>query len=75
MYYFQSLFQKKFCWGVSISENEVKTQWMVKATLNYRNFISKIKKGEVGPSYVPRRCVRKMDGALVKCRVYYEIRK
>ena len=53
MYYFQNLFQKKFCCNVSISENKVKTQWMVKATLNYRHFISKIKKGGVRPGYVP----------------------
>ena len=52
MYYFQSLFQKKFCRDVSNSENKVKTQWMVKAALNYRNFISKIKKGGVRSGYL-----------------------
>ena len=53
MYYFQNMFQKKFCCNVSISENKVKTQWMVKAALNYRNFISKIKKKGFRPGYVP----------------------
>ncbi|XP_049410558.1 uncharacterized protein LOC125873731 [Solanum stenotomum] len=46
-------FKKKFYWDVSISENEVKRHWMVKAALKYRNFISKIKKERVRPGYVP----------------------
>jgi len=53
MYYFQNFFQKIFYWDVSISENEVKRHWMVKAALKYRNFISKIKKEGVRPGYVP----------------------
>ncbi|KAH0643646.1 hypothetical protein KY289_034620, partial [Solanum tuberosum] len=46
-------FKKIFYWDVSISENEVKRHWMVKAALKYRNFISKIKKEGVRPGYVP----------------------
>ncbi|KAH0682564.1 hypothetical protein KY290_023730 [Solanum tuberosum] len=46
-------FKKKFYWDVSISESEVKRHWLAKATIKYKNFISKIKGGGIRPGYVP----------------------
>ncbi|KAM3265457.1 hypothetical protein P3L10_002451 [Capsicum annuum] len=37
-------FKKNFYWDASVSEVLVKQQWMKKATLFYKNFISNIKK-------------------------------
>ena len=69
--YFLNFFQKMFCWDVSISENEVKTQWMVKATLNYRNFTSKNKK-RVRPCYVQKDIWERL---MEHCRSVESIRK
>ncbi|KAH0652584.1 hypothetical protein KY289_030262 [Solanum tuberosum] len=45
-------FKKKFYWDSSTNENAVKRQWEIKASLRYRDFISKIKKNGTNPGYV-----------------------
>ncbi|KAH0744602.1 hypothetical protein KY290_032595 [Solanum tuberosum] len=43
---------KEFYWDSSTNENAVKRQWEIKASLRYRDFISKIKKNGTNPGYV-----------------------
>lgn len=50
---FKNLFPKKFYGDVSVSESEVKKQWLVKAAAKYRNFISTLKKGGVRQGFIP----------------------
>ncbi|KAH0643620.1 hypothetical protein KY289_034594 [Solanum tuberosum] len=45
-------FKKEFYWDSSTNENAVKRQWEIKASLRYRDFISKIKKNGTNPGYV-----------------------
>ncbi|KAH0779923.1 hypothetical protein KY290_006350 [Solanum tuberosum] len=45
-------FKKEFYWDSSTNENAVKRQWEIKASLRYRDFISRIKKNETNPGYV-----------------------
>ncbi|KAH0643838.1 hypothetical protein KY290_034093 [Solanum tuberosum] len=45
-------FKKEFYWDSSTNENAVKRQWEIKASLRYRDFISRIKKNGTNPEYV-----------------------
>ncbi|KAM3375483.1 hypothetical protein P3S68_014197 [Capsicum galapagoense] len=46
-------FKKHFYWDSSISDVALKKQWQIKATIVYRNFISKIKEKGIRQDFIP----------------------